>query len=127
MLVQPISSSLFILASKRNRVRVGYEKDWFCTRLLIRASSCFHTKSMLSGTNIPHIPLTRFILASLMKGTEKPLFLLRALPQKNSDFAVLASDEVNLELVEWCPPDKRAPARFQRNRRPAMRASSPPP
>jgi len=36
-------------------------------------------------------------------GTEKPLFLLRALPQKNSDFAVLARGDVNLEPVEWCP------------------------
>src|SRR5699024_3228168 len=53
MLVGPISSSLFTVASKTNRVRVGYEKDWFCARLLFRARSCFHAKSLLSGTNIP--------------------------------------------------------------------------
>ena len=46
-----------------------------------------------------------------MVGTEKPLFLLRALPQKNSDFAVLIADEFNLELVEWHPPGARALAR----------------
>ena len=45
-----------------------------------------------------------------MGGTEKPLFLLRALPQKNSDFAVLIADEFNLELVEWHPPGVRAGA-----------------
>jgi len=41
---------------------------------------------------------------------------LRALPQKNSGFAVLASDEFSLEPVEWrqpgarvtCPPSTRA-------------------
>ena len=43
-----------------------------------------------------------------MVGTEKPLFLLRALPQKKSDFAVLASDDSNLEPVEWHPPGARA-------------------
>ena len=43
-----------------------------------------------------------------MGGTEKPLFLLRALPQKNSDFAVLIADAVNLELLVWHPPGARA-------------------
>ena len=42
-----------------------------------------------------------------MGGTEKPLFLLRALPQKKSDFAVLIADAVCLELVEWHPPGAR--------------------
>src|SRR5699024_12805214 len=74
MLVKPISSSLFILASKRNRVRVGYEEDGLCARLLFRASSCFHTKSLLSGTNITQFPPTRFILEPPVVGTEKPLF-----------------------------------------------------
>ena len=45
-----------------------------------------------------------------MVGTEKPLFLLRALPQKNSDFAVLIADEFNLEPVAWHPPGVRADA-----------------
>jgi len=40
------------------------------------------------------IPPTRFILEPLQECTEKPLFLLRALPQKNSDFAVLIADAV---------------------------------
>jgi len=51
----------------------------------------------------PPFPPTRFILEPPVGGTEKPLFILRALPQKNSDFAVLIADEFNLELVEWCP------------------------
>jgi len=50
MLKETIYSSLFTLASKRNRVRVGYEKDGFCARLLFRAHSYFHTKGLLSGT-----------------------------------------------------------------------------
>jgi len=60
-------------------------------------------KPHLVAPIFPHIPPTRFILGSLQECTEKPLFLLRALPQKNSDFVVLIADEVNLELVEWCP------------------------
>src|SRR5699024_288127 len=99
MLVKPIPSSLFSLASKKNRVRVGYEEDGLCARLLFRASSCFHTKNLLSGTNIPQFPPTRFILEPPVGDTEKPLFLLRALPQKNSDFAVFIADEFNLEPV----------------------------
>src|SRR5699024_367303 len=39
MLVKPISSTLFILASKRNRVRVGYEKVCFCAGVLFKAYS----------------------------------------------------------------------------------------
>src|SRR5699024_985826 len=117
MLKETIYSSLFILASKRNRVRVGYEKDWFCARLLFRWISSEHVVLLLLAPNLvalisPHIPPTRCILEPPVVGTEKPLFLLRALPQKKSDFAVLASDEFNLELVEWCPPDTRAPSRF---------------
>ncbi len=94
MLVKPISSSLFILASKRNRVRVGYEENWLYARLLFRVHRSSYTKSLLSGTHIPPFPPTRFILEPLVGGTEKPLFLLRALPQKNSDFAVLIADVV---------------------------------
>src|SRR5690625_4012502 len=108
MLKDTIYSSLFILASKRNRVRVGYEKDWFCARLLFRSRSCFQAKSLLSGTHILPFPPTRFILEPLQECTEKPLFLLRALPQKNSDFAVLIADVVNLEPVAWCLPGTRA-------------------
>src|SRR5690625_256910 len=110
MLKETIYSSLFILASKRNWVRGGYEKDWFCARLLFQARSCFYTKRLLSGSHIPPFPPTRFILEPPVVGTEKPLFLLRALPQKNSDFAVLIADEFNLELVEWHPPGVRAGA-----------------
>src|SRR5699024_4215782 len=103
MLKETIYSSLFTLAPKRNRVRVGYKKDWFCTRLLFRVRSCFYTNNLLSGTNIPPFPPTRCILEPLVGGTAKPLFLLRALPQKKSDFAVLASDEFNLKLVCVAP------------------------
>src|SRR5699024_6155748 len=109
MLVKPISSSLFILASKRNRVRVGYEKEGFCAGLLFRVLSYVLGNAQLTGTNIsPPFPPTRFILEPPVGGTEKPLFLLRALPQKNSDFSVLTSDEFNLELVVWHPPGARA-------------------
>src|SRR5699024_9913266 len=101
MLKETIYSSLFTLASKRNRVRVGYEKDGFCARLLFRAHSYFHTKGLFSGTKNSPFPPTRFILEPPVVGTEKPLFLLRALPQKKSDFAVLIADEFNLEPVEW--------------------------
>src|SRR5699024_478565 len=162
MLVGPISSSLFTVASKRNRVREGYEKDWLCARLVFRAHSsilftarlvepknptsatknhvngfCFsclfiptfkrnqmrvgygnvgfvrdyyseHQTALLRKSNLvaptsSQIPPTRFILEPPMGGTEKPLFLLRALPQKKSDFAVLIADAVCLEPVEWCP------------------------
>src|SRR5699024_2783137 len=54
-------------------------------------------------TNIPPIPPTRFIVEPPVVGTEKPLFLLRALSQKKSGFAVLIADAVYLEPVEWCP------------------------
>src|SRR5699024_8788244 len=74
MLKETIYSSLFILASKRNRVRVGYEKDLFCARLLRRAYSPHITCSSLSGTHIPPFPPTRFILEPPVVGTEKPLF-----------------------------------------------------
>ena len=65
-----------------------------------------------------------------MGGTEKPLFLLRALPQKNSDFAVLVADEFNLEPVEWRHPGARAtyavprpyPSAQEPWRRPGVRA-----
>jgi len=109
MLVKPISSSLFILASKRNRVRVGYENVGF-----VQDCSSEHIASQLLARSLValkllQIPPTRFILEPPVVGTEKPLFLLRGFPQKNSDFAVLASDEVSLELVEWHPPGARAP------------------
>jgi len=114
MLVGPISSSLFTLAFKRNRVRVGYElfgtvrsysSELIASQLLTRS---------LVAPIISHIPPTRFILGPPVGGTEKPLFLLRALPQKNSDFAVLIADAINLEPVAWCQPGTRALARFQR-------------
>src|SRR5690625_1488447 len=108
MLKETIYSSLFILASKRNRVRVGYEKDLFCARLLRRAYSPHITCSSLSGTHIPPFPPTRFLLEPPVVGTQKPLFRLRALPQKKSEFAVLASDDSNLEPVEWHPLGARA-------------------
>src|SRR5699024_2967231 len=82
---------------------------------------CFeHLATPLLAPNLvaptfPPFPPTRFALEPLVVGTEKPLFLLRALPQKKSDFAVLASDEFNLEPVGWHPPGARVPARFQRN------------
>src|SRR5699024_12532209 len=106
MLVGPISSSLFTVASKINRVRARYEL--FGT---VRGCSSEHRVTTLPDFNLvapisPHIPPTRFILEPPVGGTEKPLFLLRALPQKKSDFAVLASDDVNLEPVEWCPSGK---------------------
>ena len=66
MLKETIYSSLFILASKRNRVRVGYEKDWFCARLLFQAPNCALTEIFLTGTNIPPFPPTRFILEPLV-------------------------------------------------------------
>lgn len=57
-------------------------------------------------------PPTRFILEPPVVGTEKPLFLLRALPQKKSDFAVLIADEFNLELVEWCHSARELPGTY---------------
>src|SRR5699024_5310803 len=71
---------------------------------LFRARSRLHTKSLLTGTHTPPFPPTRFILGPPVECTEKPLFLLRALPQKNSDFAVLIADGFNLEPVEWHHP-----------------------
>src|SRR5699024_9198890 len=68
------------------------------------------------------IPPTRFILEPPVGGTEKPLFLLRALPQKNSDFAVLIADAVRLEPVEWRHPGAREPTRFRVPRLPGARA-----
>jgi|SRR5690554_372044 len=120
MLKETIYSSLFILASKRNRVRVGYElfetvrgycsehrakllckpclvaptspnfyhqnhaceKDGFCAGVLLRACGSVPAIILLSGTNIPPFPPTRFILWPPVGGTEKTLFLLRALSQK---------------------------------------------
>src|SRR5690554_4598396 len=52
MLKETIYSSLFILASKRNRVRVGYEKSWFCARLVLRArSSILFTARLVEPKN----------------------------------------------------------------------------
>src|SRR5690625_7538671 len=52
MLKETIYSSLFILASKRNRVRVGYEKDWLCARLALRAhSSILFTARLVEPKN----------------------------------------------------------------------------
>src|SRR5699024_2702437 len=42
---------------------------------------------------------------------ETTLFL-RALPQKKSGFAVLASDEFNLEPVEWCHSARELPGTY---------------
>jgi len=53
MLKETIYSSLFILASKRNRVRVGYEKDWFCAVLLRRAYNLHIACGTLSGSKLP--------------------------------------------------------------------------
>ena len=95
MLKETIYSSLFILASKRNRVRVGYEKDWFCARLLFRSRSCFQAKSLLSGTNIPPFPPTRFILEPLQECTEKSLFRLHGVRrQKVISQCVLAMEVI---------------------------------
>src|SRR5699024_2977662 len=109
MLVGPISSSLFTLASKRNRVRVGYEGVGFVRGCCSERIACILHTAHLVAPIFP-FPPTRFILEPPVGGTEKPLFLLRALPQKKSDFAVLASDEFNLELVVWHPPGARAAA-----------------
>src|SRR5699024_1946508 len=72
-----------------------------------RIACILHTAHLVAPIFLQSPP-TRFILEPLVVGTEKPLFLLRALPQKKSDFAVLVSDGVNLELVEWCLPGIRA-------------------
>src|SRR5690625_7826241 len=74
MLVGPISSSLFTLASKRNRVRVGYEKDWFCASCCFNLVATFKQKTDLVAPIFSYIPPTRFILEPLVGGTEKPLF-----------------------------------------------------
>src|SRR5699024_3176888 len=75
---------------------------------------CFeHLATPLPAPNLvapisPQFPPTRCVLVPPVVGTEKPLFLLRALPQKKSDFAVLIADVVCLELVAWHPPGVRA-------------------
>ena len=86
MLKETIYSSLFILASKRNRVRVGYENVGF-----VQGCSSEHIASQLLARSLValkllQIPPTRFILEPPVGGTEKPLFLLRALPQKKEWF-----------------------------------------
>src|SRR5690554_7380945 len=73
--------------------------------------AAFIRRAYLVALKTPPFPPTRFILEPPVGGTEKPLFLLRALPQKNSDFAVLIADEFNLEPVEWHPPGARVPVR----------------
>ena len=51
MLVGPISSSLFTLASKRNRVRVGYEKNWFYAGMLLRVFGGVRAKELFNGNH----------------------------------------------------------------------------
>src|SRR5690625_2982225 len=85
--------------------KIGFVRDYYSehqTALLLAPNLVAPTSSQ--------IPPTRFILEPPVGGTEKPLFLLRALPQKKSDFAVLIADAVCLELVEWHPPGARAGA-----------------
>src|SRR5699024_11278484 len=67
MLVKPISSSLFILASKRNRVRVGYEKDWFCAGVLFRIFSGVRAKQLLNGTrNSQFLPPQNILMGLIL-------------------------------------------------------------
>src|SRR5699024_5145222 len=113
MLVGPISSSLFTLASKRNRVRMGYENVGF-----VQDCSSEHIASQLLTRSLvapktSNIPPTRFILEPPVGGTEKPLFFCVLFRKRKSDFAVLIADAVRLELVEWCLPGTRAPAQFR--------------
>src|SRR5699024_8124133 len=112
-----------IPASKRKQLQVGYENVGFLRNCYSETVVPPLLKPSLVAPTFPQIPPTRFILEPPVGGTEKPLFLLRVLPQKNSDFAVLASDDVNLEPVEWRQPGTRAPTRFRVPRPPGARAN----
>src|SRR5690554_2953058 len=66
MLKETIYSSLFILASKRNRVRVGYEKDWLCARLALRAhSSILFTARLVEPKKTLLLPLKTMLMDSV--------------------------------------------------------------
>src|SRR5690554_1917132 len=108
MLVGPISSSLFTVASKINRVRARCENVGFVRNCCSDHAINFLLAARLVASKLLQFSPTRFILEPPVGGAAKPLFLLRALPQKNSDFAVLASDDVNLEPVAWHLPGARA-------------------
>src|SRR5690554_5413324 len=88
MLVGPISSSLFTLASKRNRVRVGYEKDWFCASCCFNLVATSKQKTDLVAPIFSYIPPTRFILEPPMVGTEKPLFFCVLFRKRKSGFEI---------------------------------------
>src|SRR5690625_1202701 len=92
----------------RNDYISGMRKNGFVRGCYSEHKAKFLRKSHLVAPTFPPFPPTRFILEPPAGGTEKPLFLLRALPQKNSDFSVLTSEGFHTELLVWHPPGARA-------------------
>src|SRR5699024_3837477 len=107
MLKEAIYSSLFILASKINRVRVGYE--------------LFRTVRGCCSENRVTALLNFRLMAPILPNSTNPIYLRATAgmhgeitfssawgSQTKSHFAVRACGDVNLELVAWRQPGVRA-------------------